>query len=91
MYYAANNSYASPTSVGFDNTWYVVGFATKADRDAYVSAADGMAARAITRREVKSYAVRETIRDGFDAGRIGYAVQTGASTRSEYPNFVHIR
>lgn len=56
MYYAANNHYGSPTDVGFANTWYVLAFETKAERDAYVENSTSRAARAIYRHEVTSYA-----------------------------------
>ena len=56
IYYAATNSYASTTSVGFANTWNVLGFHSKAARDAFVESRDDMATRAITKREVTRYA-----------------------------------
>ena len=55
MYYAAINSYATDTSVGFCNTWSAIGFATRATRDAYVHCATDMATRAILASELRSY------------------------------------
>lgn len=79
MFYAANNSYASATDIGFANTWFVVGFETRRERDDYVAAATDMAARAITRAEVRQYAQQDTIPTGFYSGRRGYVVQTGTA------------
>lgn len=84
MYYAADNFYASPTTVGFANTWFVSGFATRAARDAYVADSDGMAARAITRRELRKYAERDTIPHGFDAGRSAMVVRIGDAGECQY-------
>lgn len=64
MYYAAKNSYSNETSIGFWNTWYVVGFATKAARDAHVKKCPELATRAIKSNEIKKY-------DGKQ-GQIGY-------------------
>jgi hypothetical protein len=36
MYYAQCNSYASETNTGFANTWIVISFDSRADRDAFV-------------------------------------------------------
>ena len=58
-YYAATNTYASETSIGFGNTWIVLAFETRAARDAYVAAATDRATRAITRREIPEYARRD--------------------------------
>lgn len=55
MYYAAINSYSTDTSVGFANTWAVIGFATKAMRDAYVERATDLATRAIKAAEIREY------------------------------------
>ena len=55
MVYAAVNSHATETSIGFANTWSVLGFATKGMRDAYVERATDMATRAITAKEVGKY------------------------------------
>jgi hypothetical protein len=55
MYYAACNHYATDTSVGFANTWYIRSFETKAKRNDFVSSAEDMATRAIKRREIKLY------------------------------------
>lgn len=58
MYYAAVNSYANETSVGFANTWSVIGFATRATRDAYVEIATDMATRAISAAEMRKYGAK---------------------------------
>ena len=55
-FFAATNAYATRTSIGFENTWDVLAFGSRADRDAYVASATDMATRAITRREVTRYA-----------------------------------
>jgi len=55
MYYAATNSYATETSVGFYNTWGVMAFETKKERDQFVKDATDLATKAITRREVPGY------------------------------------
>jgi hypothetical protein len=55
-YYAANNAYASPISVGGANTWYALAFISKKARDEYVDNANSLAARAIKRSEVTRYA-----------------------------------
>ena len=55
MYYAAINSYATDTSVGFCNTWSAIGFATKAARDAYVHCATDLATKAILASELRQY------------------------------------
>lgn len=58
MFYAAINSYATPTSTGFANTWGVLVFATKSARDTFVDSCDDMATRAIVRKEIKEYVTR---------------------------------
>ncbi len=55
MYYAAINSYATDTSVGFSNTWSAIGFATKETRDAYVHCATDLATKAILASELRQY------------------------------------
>ena len=55
MRFAANNHYATDTNTGFANTWYVVAFADKQSRDEYVSKAQGMAVKAITKAEISHY------------------------------------
>lgn len=45
MFYAAINSYATETSIGFANTWSVIGFEVKAMRDRYVKNATDLATR----------------------------------------------
>ncbi len=59
MFYAAINSYASETDIGFANTWGVLAFSTRAARDAYVESAIDLATRAITRREISNYTSRQ--------------------------------
>lgn len=55
MHFAAINTHASETSIGFANTWGVLAFETKKARDAYVDASTDMATRAITRSEIGKY------------------------------------
>lgn len=55
-FYAATNSYASATDVGFSNTWNVLAFDSKTARDAFVESSNDLATRAITKREVTKYA-----------------------------------
>ena len=54
MYYAANNSFGSETSIGFANTWDVLAFDTKANRDDYVENGN-LSTRAIKRNQVTGY------------------------------------
>lgn len=58
MYYAAINSYATETSVGFCNTWSVIGFATRFTRDAYVWEATDLATKAILASELRQYGAK---------------------------------
>ena len=55
MFYAAVNSHATETSIGFSNTWGVLGFATRQMRDAYVKHAKDLATKAITSNEIRTY------------------------------------
>lgn len=54
-FYAAVNSYATETSIGFANTWSVLVFDSKSNRDTYVRSATDLATRAITRAEIPNY------------------------------------
>ena len=54
-YYAADNHYGSETDLGFANTWYVISFASKAARDAYVANSEKRSTRAIRAGEVRQY------------------------------------
>lgn len=56
MYYAAINSYGSTTSRGFANTWNVLVFNTKRNRDNYVAlkSETNITARAIKKSEITS-------------------------------------
>jgi hypothetical protein len=67
MFYAAVNSRATDTSIGFCNTWGVIGFATRAMRDAYVKRADDFATRAIASKEVGKYDSKIGEVDYYDA------------------------
>jgi hypothetical protein len=67
MYYAAFNSHATETSIGFANTWGVIGFATKAMRDAYVKRTNDLATKAITAKEVGKYDAKTGEVDYYDA------------------------
>lgn len=58
MFYAAVNRYATDTSVGFCNTWGVLGFATRVMRDAYVYRATDLATRPILSKDVRRYGGR---------------------------------
>lgn len=55
MKYAANNSYGNETSTGFANTWYVLAFDSAAHRDAYIDASKSLAARPISRSQIRQY------------------------------------
>lgn len=55
MFYAANNQYSNQTSVGFANTWYVLVFDSKKNRDDYVNNSSDLACRAIKRKEISKY------------------------------------
>lgn len=55
MYYVAINNYSTETSIGFYNTWYVLGFATKSARDAHVQNCPKLATKAIKASEIKKY------------------------------------
>ena len=67
MFYAAINSRATDTSIGFCNTWGVIGFATKAMRDAYVSNANDLATQAITSKEFGKYEAKRGQINYYDA------------------------
>ena len=67
MFYAATNRYASQTSYGFSNTWSVLGFATRAMRDAYVARATDLATRAISSAEISKYGGKRGLVDYYDA------------------------
>jgi hypothetical protein len=56
-FYAACNYYASESSLGFSNTWYVRVFDSRKARDEYVENARDLATRAITRKEVPGFTV----------------------------------
>ena len=58
MFYAAINSYANETNIGFANTWSVLAFACREDRDDYLAERTDMASRAIKRAEIKNYMSR---------------------------------
>jgi len=55
-YYAAENHYGSSTSHGFANTWYVLVFRSKSERDTWVYNQPTLTAKAIKRTEVIGYA-----------------------------------
>lgn len=58
-YYVAMNSYCSETSDGFTNTWFIVCFKTRAERNKAIE--DGiLAARPLTRDE---YRLTKNIRE----------------------------
>ena len=85
MFYAAINSRATETSVGFANTWGVLGFATRQMRDAYVKRATDMATRAITSKEVGTYSAKLGQIDHYDAeGDLMVHTQRGEFHRGGY-------
>lgn len=55
MFYAVNNRYSTETDLGFYNTWFVLAFDTKKNRDAYVENSKCLAVRAIKKSEIKDY------------------------------------
>jgi len=67
MYYAAANSYATQTSIGFSNTWHAIGFATRQMRDAYVQQAKDLATKAIKADEIAIYNGKRGQVDFYDA------------------------
>lgn len=58
MFYAAVNSYATETSIGFANTWGVIGFHSAKARDAYVTDASDLATKAISATELAAYGAK---------------------------------
>lgn len=81
MFYAAVNSYATETSMGFANTWGVLGFATSQMRDAYVQSAKDMATKAITSKEVRTYGGKLGQVSYYDAdGNLQAHIQAGQFT-----------
>lgn len=52
MYYAKHNAYGSDTSAGFANTWAVVAFQSRKDRDAYCDN-DNQGIQVATRRDAR--------------------------------------
>ena len=55
-FFAARNQYGSDTSVGFNNTWDVLCFPSRAARDRFVDDnSSDMSVRAITKKEVTLY------------------------------------
>ena len=55
LFYAATNSYATESSIGFTNTWNVYAFKSKELRDEYVADANDLSTRVITKREIGEY------------------------------------
>ena len=55
MYFAAENSYGSPSSTGFSNTWEVLAFDSKLNRDNWVDSRKTLSARAIARKDIHKY------------------------------------
>lgn len=82
MFYAAINTRATETSVGFANTWGVIGFATRTMRDAYVELATDLATRSITAKELGKYDAKKSEVDYYDAtGDLMIHTQGGAYMR----------
>lgn len=81
MFYAAVNSYATETSIGFSNTWGVLGFATRQMRDAYVQQAKDLATKAITSSEIRTYNAKPGQVSYYDAdGNLQTHTQAGQFT-----------
>lgn len=55
MFYAADNRYGSETSTGFQNTWVVLAFNTKQERDKFVEKSSRQSTRAIKAKEIKKW------------------------------------
>jgi len=55
MFYAATNAYATANSIGFANTWDVIGFESKTMRDTFVNNASDMATRTCKVSEFTKY------------------------------------
>ena len=67
MFYIVKNSYSTPTSIGFSNTWYVVGFPSRAARDAHVFECPNLATKAIRASEIRKYGGSPKKVNYFDA------------------------
>ena len=67
MFYAVINSYATETSVGFTNTWSVIGFEVKAMRDKFVKDATDLATRVCKVPEFGKYNAKRGQVDWIDA------------------------
>jgi len=59
MFYAATNSYATESSIGFSNTWGAIAFESKSTRDDFVKSSTDLATRAITKKEVPGFITRK--------------------------------
>lgn len=68
MFYAAVNGYATESSIGFSNTWSVIGFATRTMRNAYVYRATDLATKAIKADQVRDYGGKLGQVSYYDAG-----------------------
>ena len=55
MFYIAKNNYSTPTSIGFSNSWYVVGFPSRAARHAHVFECPNLATKVIAASEIRKY------------------------------------
>ena len=71
-FFAADNRYANETSIGFANTWRVLVFATKKDRDEYVARATDQATRAILKRDIGKYFAEKPAPFSGEAYRLEY-------------------
>ena len=67
MFYIVKNSYSTPTSIGFSNTWYVVGFPSRAARHAHVFECPNLATKAIRASEIRKYGGSPKKVNYFDA------------------------
>lgn len=61
-YYVAENYYSTETSVGFANTWYVVAYQNKKDRDNRVKTSPYLATKAIKAADINMYCSKSDIK-----------------------------
>lgn len=54
-YFAVDNAYSTETSMGFSNTWMVLVFLSRKDRDDFVSNSKDLGTKAIKRSEIGEY------------------------------------
>lgn len=54
-YFAVTNSYSTASSLGFSNTWKVLAFTNKTDRDNFVLSSNKLATKSIRKSEIGKY------------------------------------